>query len=118
MARDVFNTDCPARRVLDHIASRWAVLVLRTLSAGPHRYTELRAAIDGISDKMLTATLQTLESDGLVHRAIGDGRPPSVTYSATELGRGAVGALEPFLDWIRANAGEITAHWAAARSVR
>ena len=111
MARDVFNTDCPARRVLDHIAGRWAVLVLRALSTGPHRYTELRAAIAGISDKMLTATLQTLEGDGLVHRAIGDGRPPSVTYSATDLGRGAVAALQPVLDWIRANADEITAHW-------
>jgi DNA-binding HxlR family transcriptional regulator len=110
MARDVFNTDCPARRLLDHMASRWAVLVLRALSGGPHRYTELRAVVAGVSDKMLTATLQTLESDGLVHRAIGTERPPSVTYSNTDLGHGAVEALQPFLDWIRANADEITVH--------
>jgi DNA-binding HxlR family transcriptional regulator len=110
MARDVFNTDCPARRLLDHMASRWAVLVLRALSGGPHRYTELRTAVAGVSDKMLTATLQTLEGDGLVHRTIGNERPPSVTYSATDLGHGAIEALQPFLDWIRANADEITTH--------
>jgi DNA-binding HxlR family transcriptional regulator len=50
------------------MASRWAVLVLRALSGGPHRYTELRTAVAGVSDKMLTATLQTIEGGGLVHR--------------------------------------------------
>jgi DNA-binding HxlR family transcriptional regulator len=112
--RDVFNTDCPARQLLDHMASRWAVLVLRVLSTGPHRYHELRTAIDGISDKMLASTLQTLAGDGLVQRSVGAGQPPQVTYSITELGRGAVAALQPFLDWIRANAAAITSHWAAA----
>jgi DNA-binding HxlR family transcriptional regulator len=112
----VFNTDCPARQVLDHMASRWAVLVLRELSERPHRYHELRTAVDGISHKMLAATLQTLAGDGLVHRAVGDGQPPQVTYSITELGRGAVLALQPFIDWIRVNADVITAHRATVHS--
>ncbi|HEX6355895.1 helix-turn-helix domain-containing protein [Actinophytocola sp.] len=117
MRRDVFNTDCPARHVLEHMSSRWAVLVLRALSARPHRYHELRAEVSGISDKMLAATLQTLAGDGLVRREVGDGQPPWVTYSITELGRGAMTALQPFLDWIRGNADAITAHQATfARS--
>jgi DNA-binding HxlR family transcriptional regulator len=114
VARDVFNTDCPARQLLDHMASRWAVLVLRALSVRPHRYHELRASIGGISDKMLAATLRTLAGDGLVRREVGSGQPPEVTYSITSLGEGAVLALQPFFDWIRANADVITAHWPVA----
>jgi DNA-binding HxlR family transcriptional regulator len=116
VTRDVFNTDCPARQVLDHMASRWAVLVLRALSMRPHRYHELRVSLDGISDKMLAATLRTLAGDGLVRREVGDGPGyPQVTYSITGLGQGAVLALQPFFDWIRANADAITAHWTTGR---
>ncbi|TDV37754.1 winged helix-turn-helix transcriptional regulator [Actinophytocola oryzae] len=111
MARDVVNTDCPARQLLDHMASRWTVLVLRALADRPHRYHELRTEVAGVSDKMLAATLRTLAGDGLVRRRVGDGQPPEVTYSITDLGEGAVHALQPFLDWIRANADDLTAHW-------
>jgi DNA-binding HxlR family transcriptional regulator/GNAT superfamily N-acetyltransferase len=96
------------------LASRWAVLVLRALSARPHRFRELGVAVDGVSDKMLAATLQTLTGDGLVCRSVGAGQPPAVTYSITELGRGAVDALQPFMDWVRANADAITADGARA----
>jgi DNA-binding HxlR family transcriptional regulator len=53
--------------------------------------------------------LRSLQQDGLVHREVGAEQPPTVTYSVTELGRGAAAALIPLLDWIRANAVEITA---------
>ncbi|WP_370962486.1 winged helix-turn-helix transcriptional regulator [Amycolatopsis sp. cg9] len=106
---DVFHKDCPAREVLGHLAGRWAILVLTALLASPRRYHELRAVVAGISDKSLAATLKSLRQHGLVHREIGTGQPPPVTYSVTELGRGAAAALAPLLDWIRANADEITA---------
>ncbi|MFI7117482.1 winged helix-turn-helix transcriptional regulator [Amycolatopsis sp. NPDC049868] len=105
---DVFHKDCPAREVLGHLAGRWTILVLTALLRGPHRYHELRAVVAGVSDKSLTATLRSLREDGLVRREVGSEQPPSVTYSVTELGRGAAAALTPLLDWIRANAAEIT----------
>ncbi|UOZ03333.1 helix-turn-helix domain-containing protein [Amycolatopsis sp. WQ 127309] len=108
MTGDVFHKDCPAREVLGHLAGRWTILVLSALVAEPRRYHELRALVAGVSDKSLAATLRSLQQDGLVHREVGAGRPPSVTYSVTELGRGAATALNPLLDWIRANAAEIT----------
>jgi len=106
---DVFHKDCPAREVLGHLAGRWAILVLTALLAHPRRYHELRAVVAGISDKSLSATLRSLQQDGLVCREVGEGQPPTVTYSVTHLGRGAAAALTPLLDWIRANAEEITA---------
>jgi DNA-binding HxlR family transcriptional regulator len=105
---DVFHRDCPAREVLGHLAGRWTILVLSALVKEPRRYHELRAVVAGVSDKSLSATLRSLREDGLVHREVGAGQPPSVTYSVTELGRGAAAALNPLLDWIRANAVEIT----------
>ncbi|WP_030673886.1 winged helix-turn-helix transcriptional regulator [Streptomyces cellulosae] len=106
---DVFHKDCPAREVLGHLASRWAILILTALLSEPLRYHELRTVVAGISDKSLAATLRSLQQDGLVHRQVGTGQPPSVTYSVTNLGRGAAAALDPLLQWIRANATEITA---------
>ncbi|WP_372666378.1 winged helix-turn-helix transcriptional regulator [Amycolatopsis kentuckyensis] len=106
---DVFHKDCPAREVLGHLAGRWAILVLTALLERPHRYHELRAVVAGISDKSLASTLKSLQQHGLVHREAGSGQPPPVTYSVTDLGRGAAAALAPLLDWIRANAAEITA---------
>lgn len=111
---DVFHEDCPARAILAHLASRWAVLVLSALLDRPHRYHELRATVAGVSDKMLSATLRGLRADGLVHRQVGTGQPPEVTYSVTELGRGAATALRPLLDWIHANADAIDAARRAA----
>ncbi|MFJ4853582.1 MULTISPECIES: winged helix-turn-helix transcriptional regulator [unclassified Streptomyces] len=107
---DVFHKDCPAREVLGHLAGRWTMLILTALLSEPLRYHELRTVVAGISDKSLAATLRSLQQDGLVHRRVGTGQPPSVTYSVTELGRGAAAALEPLLRWIRANAADITAH--------
>ncbi|MBT2207178.1 MULTISPECIES: helix-turn-helix domain-containing protein [Actinomadura] len=107
---DEFHKDCPAREVLGHLAGRWTILVLTALLAQPRRYHELRAVVEGISDKSLAATLRALQQDGLVHREVGAGQPPPVTYSVTPLGRGAAAALDPLLRWIRANAKEITAH--------
>ncbi|WP_314412772.1 winged helix-turn-helix transcriptional regulator [Streptomyces kroppenstedtii] len=80
---------CPYRLVLEHVTSRWGVLVLIELAESPHRFSELRRAVGRVSEKMLTQTLQTLERDGLVHRDAKPVIPPRVDYSLTDLGREA-----------------------------
>ncbi|GAA2969690.1 winged helix-turn-helix transcriptional regulator [Actinokineospora diospyrosa] len=83
---DVFDRNCPGRAVMEHIASRWGVLVLGILLSGTHRFSELRRAVGGVSEKMLAQTLQALERDGLVHREVRPVIPPHVDYSLTDLG--------------------------------
>ncbi len=97
---DVFDSQCPARGVLDHITSKWAVLVLVGLRDGPLRYSALRRAIGGVSEKMLAQTLRTLETDGFVHREVVPTAPPQVTYSLTGLGQEVTVHLAGLLDWI------------------
>jgi DNA-binding HxlR family transcriptional regulator len=105
--RDVFHTDCPARHVLGHLTGRWTVLVLAALQPRPLRYHELRRKVEGISDKMLAATLRTLVDDNLLARTVTPDSPPQVTYALTGLGRGASEALRPLLDWVREHAEQI-----------
>ena len=97
---DVFDSQCPARGVLDHVTSKWAVLVLVGLRTGPLRYSALRRAIGGVSEKMLAQTLRTLEADGFVRREVVPTAPPQVTYSLTDLGQEVTTHLAGLLDWI------------------
>ena len=90
---------CPYRRVLEHITSRWGVLVLIELLDRPHRFSELRRAIGSVSEKMLAQTLQTLERDGLVHRDAKPVIPPRVDYSLTGLGREAAEQVRALALW-------------------
>ncbi|MER7567915.1 helix-turn-helix domain-containing protein [Streptomyces sp. NPDC097941] len=90
---------CPHRLVLEHVTSRWGVLVLIQLLDRPHRFSELRRAIGRVSEKMLTQTLQTLERDGLVHRDAKPVIPPRVDYSLTTLGREAAEQVRGLAEW-------------------
>ena len=94
---------CPSRIVLEHVTSRWGVLVLIELIDHPQRFSELRRSISrfgrGVSEKMLTQTLQTLERDGLVHRDAKPVIPPRVDYSLTDLGREAAQQVKALADW-------------------
>ncbi|MFJ5529503.1 winged helix-turn-helix transcriptional regulator [Streptomyces sp. NPDC093261] len=93
---------CPYRLVLEHVTSRWGVLVLIELLDRPYRFSELRRAIERvgrISEKMLTQTLQTLERDGLVHRDAKPVIPPRVDYSLTDLGREAAEQVRALALW-------------------
>ena len=90
---------CPSRVVLDHVTSKWGVLLLLALSEGDLRWGELRRTVEGISEKMLAQTLRTLEADGLVDRTVTATVPPRVDYALTPLGvslRVLCGALK---DW-------------------
>ncbi|MEU6885207.1 helix-turn-helix domain-containing protein [Streptomyces viridosporus] len=90
---------CPHRLVLEHVTSRWGVLVLIRLLERSYRFSELRRAVGGVSEKMLAQTLQTLERDGLVHRDAKPVIPPRVDYSLTGLGREAAEQVRDLARW-------------------
>ena len=98
---------CPYRLVLEHVTSRWGVLVLIELLDRPYRFSELRRSIGRVSEKMLTQTLQTLERDGLVHRDAKPVIPPRVDYSLTDLGREAAQQVRGLASWTQERMGEV-----------
>src|SRR5262245_48908803 len=106
-ASDVFNSDCPGRTVLDHVTSRWGVLILASLREGPLRFYELRDRIGGISEKMLSQNLRVLVRDGLLAREVEPALPPRVSYHLTSLGAGLGVPLQGLLDWIAAHTHDI-----------
>ncbi|WP_088321123.1 helix-turn-helix domain-containing protein [Kineosporia sp. R_H_3] len=110
----VLSSACPSRVVLDHVTSKWGVLVLVSLADRTLRWGELRRSVEGVSEKMLAQTLQVLERDGLVHRLALPVIPPHVEYSLTDLGVELVGHLLPLMGWLAANAPAIVENAAAA----
>jgi len=106
----VFPANCPSRTVLDHVTSKWGVLVLLALSETETlRWSELRRRAEGVSEKMLAQTLRILESDGLVSRLAHPVVPPHVDYSLTERGEELAALLRPLMSWILDNAEEMLA---------
>lgn len=103
----VFPAACSSRVLLDHVMSKWGVLVLVSLTDGTQRWSDLRRRAQGISEKMLAQTLKTLEADGLVHREQQPVMPPRVDYSLTPLGEELAEVLVPLLRWVGRNADEI-----------
>jgi DNA-binding HxlR family transcriptional regulator len=106
-AGDVFADKCPSRLILNHITSRWGVLVLVALLAGTHRFSELRRKIAGVSERMLAQTLQVLEKDGFIDRRSLPVVPPHVEYSLTPLGVEVAEQVRNLVDWITQNLGRI-----------
>ena len=100
---DVFNSLCPTRQVLDRIADKWTVLIIQCLSGNTMRFAQLRRAIDGISQKVLTNTLRGLERDGIVTRRVYASVPPKVEYSLTDLGRSLCQLVNGICCWAEAN---------------
>jgi len=95
---------CPSRTVLDHVTSKWGVLIIVALSTSEMRWSELREVVQGISEKMLAQTLRTLEQDGFLLRVAQGTIPPRVDYSLTPLGIELSEKLLPLMDWIAVNA--------------
>jgi DNA-binding HxlR family transcriptional regulator len=106
---DVYNHLCPTRQVLDRIADKWSVLIIRRLSDGTLRFSQLRRAISGISQKALTSTLRGLERDGIVRRRLYASVPPRVEYSLTELGRSLVRLVAGICSWAEDHIEEVQA---------
>jgi DNA-binding HxlR family transcriptional regulator len=115
---DLLAPACPSREVLKHLTSRWGVLVLIVLEQRMHRFSELRRAVGGVSERMLAQTLQQLEQDGMVARVAYQVVPPHVEYSLTPLGREAAEKVRVLADWIEMSLPRIVGHWDNAKSVR
>jgi DNA-binding HxlR family transcriptional regulator len=106
---DVWNADCPSRRVLELIANKWALLVIPLLRGKPQRNNELLRKVGGISQKMLTQTLRDLELNGLVLREDHQTVPPHVEYRLSPLGLSLSKTLIAVDRWAEANHAQIDA---------
>ncbi len=112
----VMDAQCPSRLVLDRIADKWTALIIQLLSKKTMRYAELQREIGGISQKMLTQTLRSLERDGLVDRKVYPVVPPKVEYSLSRLGRTLIEPLRALCRWSEKHLPELQANRARARA--
>ncbi|MFE9785471.1 winged helix-turn-helix transcriptional regulator [Nocardia salmonicida] len=111
---DAYSAKCPTRQVLDHIAGKWTILVVDALLDGTQRYTDLSRRIEGVSQKMLTQTLRSLEADGFVTRTAYPTIPPRVEYDLTALGRSLAEPITALRQWTETHINEIERARAAA----
>ena len=95
------------RDVMDRIGDKWSVAVICRLDDGPLRFNALRRAVEGITQRMLSATVRRLERDGLISRTVEATVPPSVQYALTERGRTLHGVLAGLVAWTEANLDDI-----------
>jgi DNA-binding HxlR family transcriptional regulator len=97
--KQAFSPTCAVPQVLEHIGSKWAILILYALSQGTRRYSQLQKQIEGVSPKMLIQNLRKLEACGLVHRLVYPVVPPQVDYSLTPLGETLIDPLAMLCEW-------------------
>lgn len=98
------------RETFDRLGDKWTLMIVNILSAGPQRFTTLRYAAEGISQRMLTLTLRKLERDGLVDRTVFAEVPPRVEYGLTELGRTLIEPMGALAQWAIEHEGELREH--------
>lgn len=115
-AYDAFLAACPSRNLLDRISDKWVSLVLVSLADGTLRFSEIARQIAGVSQKMLTQTLRTLERDGLVTRTVTASVPVRVDYELTDLGRSLMPVLRALKTWSESHIEEILAAREAYRA--
>ncbi|MET7689768.1 helix-turn-helix domain-containing protein [Streptomyces sp. NPDC005483] len=118
---DVFAKACPSRGTLEHVTGRWGALTLGALHEGSLRFNELRRRVDGVSEKMLSQTLQALERDGLVHREAQPTNPPRVDYELTPLGREVAERLLGLIHFVEGRMDDVLAareHYDVTRGAR
>ena len=109
-AEDLFHEECPrVSRVLSRLGDKWSVLIVVLLRERAFRFNEIKRAVSGISQQMLTRTLRNLERDGLVSRKTYPTSPPQVEYSLTPLGASLSVPVLALGEWAKANLGEIDA---------
>ncbi|MDR7385723.1 winged helix-turn-helix transcriptional regulator [Promicromonospora iranensis] len=106
LVADVFARDCSSRAAFEVVTSKWASLALLALGEGGYRFNALRRRVEGVSEKMLSQTLQALERDGMVTREVVTTIPPRVEYALTPLGEGVAERLRSLADLLEANVTE------------
>ncbi|MDK8875207.1 MULTISPECIES: helix-turn-helix domain-containing protein [Paracoccus] len=97
---DPMHSDCPGRDLFELITSRWPLLILWSLRGGPQRFYEVRNAVEGISERVLSETLKKLCRHGLITRHVQPSVPPKVSYALTGLGEGLLGVMDGLTGWI------------------
>jgi DNA-binding HxlR family transcriptional regulator len=107
MKPNAYAAECPTRQILDRIGDKWAVLILILIREEPMRFNALRRTIEGISQKMLSQVLKSLERDGLIKRRVFATVPVTVEYSITPLGQTLAAAVDPLRDWAEENLKEV-----------
>lgn len=105
----VLSQNCPSRAILNHLTSRWGVLVMIVLLDGTKRFSEIRREIEGVSERMLSETLKQLQADGMLVRRSYDTVPPHTDYTLTEYGRQAGERIYALVDWLQNNLNGILA---------
>jgi DNA-binding HxlR family transcriptional regulator len=109
LVADIFCRACTSRTTLENVAGKWGILALLALDEGDLRFNALRRKVDGVSEKMLSQTLQTLERDGMVTREVRSTIPPRVDYSLTPLGARVASSLHELAALLEASTAEVTA---------
>src|SRR5215510_7070559 len=110
---DAFLANCPSRKLLDRISDKWVALILAALGSDEReamRYSELSRQLAGVSQKMLTQTLRSLERDGLLTRTVTPTVPVTVTYELTELGGSLQQVMWGVKLWAEAHMDEVITH--------
>lgn len=90
---------CPVETTLSLIGDKWKVLIIRDLLGGTKRFGELKKSVTGISQKVLTSNLRSMENDGLLTRKVYAQVPPKVEYSLTDIGKSLKPVLESLANW-------------------
>jgi DNA-binding HxlR family transcriptional regulator len=106
---DVFARNCTSRATLEDVAGKWGILALLALGEGDFRFSALRRKVEGVSEKMLSQTLQTLKRDGMVDRDVVTSIPPRVEYSLTPLGREVAAKLRELADLLESSVDAVAA---------
>ncbi len=104
---DALTQANPARNLVDRLGNKWSLLVIAVVAAQPIRFGLLRRRIEGVSQKMLSQTLRSLERDGLMDRRILTARPLAVEYRLTALGESLAPVAITLKDWAEANVAEV-----------
>ncbi len=104
--------DCPLRQLFDLLGDKWTLSALFVLSHGVRRYSELQRPIPGVSKKMLTQTLRSLEADGLVERTVYPVVPPKTEYKLTPLGSRMFEPVASLGEWAGAHQDDLKAIYA------
>lgn len=92
-------TECPVETTLQLIGDKWKVLIIRDLLGGTKRFNELKRSVGGISQKVLTSNLRSMEASGLISRKVYPEVPPKVEYSLTETGLSLKPILDSMIEW-------------------
>jgi DNA-binding HxlR family transcriptional regulator len=103
----VANSCRPVTDILNRVGDKWSVMIVMLLGPGPRRFNEIKRAINGISQRMLTLTLRGLERDGLVTRTVTPSIPPRVDYELTGLGQSLRCPIDALGEWAFAHRDEI-----------